>query len=57
MLKKYDHKFEELFDSKRQAVVCYLGLEDRYSDLLIRHQKLNKEYNELKKNPNKAGER
>lgn len=26
----YDVKFDELFDSKRQAVVCYLRMERNY---------------------------
>ena len=29
----YDTEFEELFDSKRQAIVCFLSLERRYLKL------------------------
>lgn len=35
-----DVKFEDLFDSKRQAVVCYLSLEKRYQEMLSYYKKL-----------------
>lgn len=37
----YDTKFNDLFDSKKQAVVCYLSLERRYQELCkqLREQK------------------
>ena len=33
-LKKYDVEFKELFDSKRQAVVQFISLEQRYIEAI-----------------------
>jgi len=37
----YDVKFNDLFDNKKQAVICYLSLERRYQELYkqLREQK------------------
>ncbi len=39
----YDHDFDELFESKRQAVVSFLSLERRYMALHKQFSDLNRE--------------
>ncbi len=39
-LNRYKIEFDDLFDSKQQAVVCYLSLEHLYLDLCKQHREL-----------------
>lgn len=43
----YDVKFNDLFDSKKQAVTCYLSLERRYQELCKQFKEQKKETNQI----------
>ena len=43
----YNVKFEDLFDSKQQAVTSYLSLERKYMELLQQYNALNQQFDEV----------